>query len=91
MHKSILNALARTGSQSAAMLVESAPDASTEIERLRAERDALVATLRGVLQVYALQAARDRADPKMLEGWRKLQAEIQAVIDRTTKENSGAI
>ena len=36
--------------------------------------------LKAVRQVYALQAARDRAEPGMLAGWRKLQDEIDALI-----------
>ena len=54
----------------------------SEIERLRRERDELVNELRDVLSVYALQAARDRADPKMVGGWRKLQDKIIATLSR---------
>ena len=46
----------------------------------------LVQALKGALNIYALQALRDCADPKMLEGWRKNQESVKALLRELGEE-----
>lgn len=51
-------------------------------DRLAALNKELVQFVQGCANVFALQAYRDSSDPDALDGWRKLQEQANALVEK---------